>query len=76
MLDVEIKSTLSPREDNSVAAFTMHPSTRTTRTCRKKGSLDRQTEEEQNRRREREKGMKKIHESGDALDDFVRTQCV
>lgn len=44
------ENTLSPREDNSVAAFTMHPSTKTTRTCRK-----RQTEEEQNKRRERER---------------------
>lgn len=58
LLDVKMKSTLSPCEDNSVAAFTMHPSTRTTRTCRKREASKGQTEEEQNKRKEREKGRK------------------
>lgn len=81
MLDVKMKSTLSPCEDNSVAAFTMHPSTRTTRTCRKReASTGRQRKNRT--REEREKGMKEIHESGEALGECVgvyldaRTQCM
>lgn len=76
-----MKSTLSPREDNLVAAFTMHPSTRTTRTCRK-GEASTGRQRKNRAREEREKGRKGIHESGEALDECVgvyldvRTQCM
>lgn len=66
--ECQTKSTLSPREDNSVAAFTMHPSTRTTRTCREReASTGRRRKNRKKEKRERKRREKKICVSREAF---------